>query len=87
MADINIERKGNSIWPWLVGVALLAVVVFVVLTYFKGRNDDVINAPGDSSTVQQVPQYQPAPPPASTDTVAGDTAKLDTVKGLTTSAQ
>ena len=87
MADINIERKGNSIWPWVVGIALLAVVVFVVLTYFRGRNEDVTAAPADSSAVQQAPQYQPAPPPSSTDTIAGDSATLDTIKGVTTSTQ
>jgi hypothetical protein len=86
MADINIERKNSSVWPWVVGIVLLAVVVLVVMQYVKGR-DTAVNAPADSATVQQAPAYQPAPPPASTDTIAGDSAKLDSVPGTTTSSQ
>jgi hypothetical protein len=87
MADINIERKGNSIWPWVVGLLLLAVVVFVVLQYVKGRSNDIVNAPVDSAAVQQAPAYQPAAPPSSTDTIAGDTAHTDSIRGTTTSSQ
>jgi hypothetical protein len=86
MADINIERKGNSVWPWVIGILLLAVVVFVVLQYFRGRNDNVVGGPNDSAAVQQAPQYQPAAPPASTDTVTGDSARVDSIKGVTTSS-
>jgi hypothetical protein len=86
MADINIERKGSSVWPWIVGLLLLAVVVFVVLQY-KDRGDDTIAAPADSSAVQQAPAYQPAPPPASTDSIVGDSARADTMTATTTSSQ
>jgi hypothetical protein len=87
MADINIERKNSSVWPWVIGILVLAIVVVVLMQYMRGRNDNTVNAPGDSATVQQAPTYQPAPPPASTDTITGDSAKLDTVKGTTTSSQ
>jgi hypothetical protein len=87
MADINIERKSSSIWPWIVGLLLLAVVVFVVLQYFKGRDDGAVVTPADSSAVT-APQYQPAPvpPPATTDSVTGDSTRNDTVPGTTTSS-
>lgn len=83
MADINIERKGSSVWPWIVGLLLLAVVVFVVLQY-KGRSDDAVVTPADSVTAPQAPAYQPAPPPATTTTpVTGDSTSTVT----TTSSQ
>jgi hypothetical protein len=84
MADINIERKGASIWPWVVGLVILAIVVFVVLQYFKGRNAPLVAPPPDSTTVQQV---QPPPPPATPDSLAGDSTRNDSVPGTTTTAQ
>jgi hypothetical protein len=88
MAQLNIERKGSSLWQWITGIGLLAIVVFVVMQYMHGHNDDqTANAPIDSTAVQTAPQYAPAAPPSSSDTIAGDSAKTDTIKGLTTSAQ
>lgn len=87
MADINIERKGGSIWPWLVGLLLLAVVVFVVLQYFKGRDGQTLDTPADSTAVQQPAQYQPAPPPTPADTTVGDSPHKDSIRAMTTSSQ
>jgi hypothetical protein len=87
MADINIERKSTSIWPWIIGLLLLAVVVFVVLQTFNGRSEEETITPVDSATVQQ-PNYQPAPPPApaTTDSAAGDSTVNDSVPGATTTS-
>lgn len=37
MADIKVERKGRSIWPWVVGLLVLALLVWA-LTLLVGRN-------------------------------------------------
>ena len=38
MADINVERKGPSIWPWIIGLIVLALLVWALMELF-GRND------------------------------------------------
>jgi len=39
MADINVERKGPSIWPWIIGLIVLALLVWALMELF-GRNDN-----------------------------------------------
>ncbi|MEO5511154.1 MAG: hypothetical protein ABIS27_11050 [Longimicrobiales bacterium] len=51
MADINIERKSPSIWPWIAGLLVLAVIVFLVMQNMNGGTDAPV-APADSTTVQ-----------------------------------
>ncbi|CAN5840355.1 hypothetical protein BH23GEM3_BH23GEM3_20860 [soil metagenome] len=38
MADINVERKGPSIWPWILGLIALALLIWA-LTQMFGRDD------------------------------------------------
>ncbi|HEX7243756.1 MAG TPA: hypothetical protein VF263_25940 [Longimicrobiaceae bacterium] len=40
MADINVERKQRSIWPWLLGLIVLALLVWLLASMFN-RDDDV----------------------------------------------
>jgi len=30
VADINVERKGPSIWPWIIGLIILALIIWAV---------------------------------------------------------
>src|SRR5690606_10959856 len=30
MADIRVERKGPSIWPWIVGLLVLALLIWAI---------------------------------------------------------
>lgn len=36
MAEIKVERKGRSIWPWIVGLVVLALVVWLAIGYLGG---------------------------------------------------
>jgi hypothetical protein len=38
MADIKVERKGPSIWPWIVGLVVLALLVWALMQLF-GRKE------------------------------------------------
>lgn len=47
MAEIKLEKKGTPIWPWILGLLLLAALLW----YFLGRNDDGVTTVGDSTAV------------------------------------
>ena len=39
MADINVERKRPSILPWILGLVLLAALIWFGAQYIEGRGD------------------------------------------------
>ena len=39
MAEIHIERKERSVWPWILGLLALALVVWLLLAQRGGRED------------------------------------------------
>jgi hypothetical protein len=30
MADINVERRGPRIWPWIIGLVILALLIWAI---------------------------------------------------------
>lgn len=30
MADINVERRGPRIWPWIIGLIVLALLIWAI---------------------------------------------------------
>lgn len=62
MADIDIERKGPSIWPWIIGLLILALLVWG-LVEMMGDDEDEVDA--DEAAVVEEP-LEPAPPPVTT---------------------
>ena len=34
MADINVERKGASIWPWILGLLVAALLIWALAGLF-----------------------------------------------------
>jgi hypothetical protein len=70
VADINVERKGPSIWPWIVGLIVLALLIWALVEMF-GRDDTTTRVvPGDT-----IGAYQPG----MTDTAAWQTVPTDTL--------
>jgi hypothetical protein len=49
MADINVERKQRSIWPWIVGLLVLALLIWLLASMFNGDDDEVVV---DETTVE-----------------------------------
>lgn len=38
MADINVERgNGPSIWPWIIGLIVLALIIWALTQIFSRR--------------------------------------------------
>lgn len=49
MADINVERKQRSIWPWIVGLLVLALLIWLLASMFNDDDDAVVV---DETTVE-----------------------------------
>ena len=72
VADINVERKQPSIWPWVVGLVVLALLIWVGVEMFRGdpgegaavtdRDTTSVGAPATpGSGAPPAPMTQPAP--------------------------
>ena len=80
MAEIHVERKDRSIWPWILGA--LAVLLLLWLFFALLDNDEeaavapvaepvvAIPAPPVTPPVAAVPVVTPPPPPTEADTAA-----------------
>lgn len=44
MAEINVERKGPSLWPWILGLLTLALLIWALTSFFD-RAPEVDDAP------------------------------------------
>lgn len=69
MAEINVERKDRSIWPWILGLLLLLLAIWG-LVELLGDDDDVVEQPVAGMTAEPVvpavveePVVAEAPPP------------------------
>jgi hypothetical protein len=71
MADINVERKSPKIWPWIVGLLVLALVIWAVAEMVT--TDDTMVA--DRETIDQ-PAAFPAPAPAPVEQDGMDLSQL-----------
>ena len=52
MADLNVERRGPSVWPWVIGLIVLALVAWLVVEML---GDD---AEAERVEVEQVGTFQ-----------------------------
>jgi hypothetical protein len=41
MADINVERKGASIWPWILGLLVAALLIWALAGLFGDDEEEV----------------------------------------------
>jgi hypothetical protein len=41
MADIDVERKGPSIWPWIIGLIVLALLIWALASLFGEDEPEV----------------------------------------------
>ncbi|CAN5280145.1 hypothetical protein BH23GEM4_BH23GEM4_18020 [soil metagenome] len=62
MADINVERReGANIWPWIIGLIVLALLIWALAEAFGG-DDEVAVEPVPVENVEPLPPV--AAPPA-----------------------
>jgi hypothetical protein len=64
VADINVERKGPSIWPWIVGLIVLALIIWALTQMFRDdtRTTPVTPVDTPAATVDTAPAFGTPPP-------------------------
>lgn len=62
MADINVERRGPSIWPWILGLIVLALLIWLLTELFGDDADTaaVVTEPVATEPLATTPPADPA---------------------------
>lgn len=68
MADINVERKRPSIWPWIIGLLVLALAIWGVAELVEDEGG------AEEQAVAQVEEWQPEVEPAAVPAPADEDA-------------
>ena len=42
MAEISVERKGPKIWPWIIGLIVLALLIWALMELFVRNEPGVV---------------------------------------------
>ena len=66
MADINVERKGTSIWPWIIGLLVAALLIWALMGLFGDDDADVDTVDPAVETNTGQAATPATPPPAGT---------------------
>lgn len=45
MADIYVQRKGPSIWPWIIGLLVLALLIWALVQLFEEDEAAIVEEP------------------------------------------
>jgi len=61
VADINVERKGPSIWPWIIGLIVLALLIWALVEMFGDRTQPVVADPRADTVVVDTPMVTTPP--------------------------
>ena len=55
MADISVRRKGPTVWPWIVGLLVAALIIWAALEGF-GRPEAEVVEDDPSAAVTRTPR-------------------------------
>ncbi len=74
MADINIEKKGKSILPWIVGGLVIAALLWFLLG--RDKNDAVDATSADTTTTPMLSPDTAGTGGTPLGTIPGDTGTI-----------
>jgi hypothetical protein len=63
VADINVERRGPSIWPWIVGLIVLALLIWALVEMFGRTSEPVVRGTTADTVIVDSPTVGAPPPP------------------------
>ena len=75
MADISVERKDRSIWPWILGLLLLGLLIWGLFELL-GNDDEVAELPVATEPAPVIDEVQPLPPGANPPTPIAQAAGI-----------
>ena len=52
MADINVERSGPMLWPWIIGLLVLALIVWALMEMY-GTDTGLADGAQPDTTVSE----------------------------------
>ena len=79
VAEINVERKQPSIWPWIVGLIVLALLVWILVERFGADGGAEPSTPTETDTAAATAPFAPGPdvtPPPPTGVGGADAAGI-----------
>ena len=78
MAEIDVQKKSSNIWPWILGLVVLGIVIWMLVggsdsTDMSGTPQDIPAAeqPASPPTTTQSPSVMPLPDTTATGTGTG----------------
>jgi hypothetical protein len=63
VADINVERRGPSVWPWIIGLLVLALLIWGLVEMFGEGSTAATDSNADSVTTGPPPVAAPPAAP------------------------
>lgn len=88
MADIDIQKKSTSVWPWILGLIVLALAIWALAELFGGEEEvaEVPAAVAPAAVGEQAPlaMDQPARIPVAAIAAAPANYRTQPMEGLAT---
>lgn len=53
MADINVARGGPTLWPWIIGLVVLALLIWALAELLGGDDVEVVPDETPAGVVQE----------------------------------
>lgn len=76
MADIDIQEKKGSVWPWVIGLLALVLIVWVGMEVL-GDDDEEFAATVPGMEQPADPRLQPAPAPGTAGTAPAEVERFE----------
>lgn len=62
MADLNVERKSPSVWPWIIGLLVLALLIWALVELFESDDETATLDPAPEQAAVVEPVSEPVGP-------------------------